>query len=43
MHRVMYEWLEHVLVRETDIDLLSLAVAAVGFSILDVITPQIPD
>jgi tetratricopeptide (TPR) repeat protein len=43
MHRVMYEWLVHVLVRETDIDLLSLAVAAVGFSIPDVIAPRIPD
>jgi len=43
MHRVMYEWLVHVLVRETDINFLTLAVAAVGFSIPDVIMPALPD
>jgi tetratricopeptide (TPR) repeat protein len=43
MHRVMYEWLVHVLVRETDTDLLNLAVSAVGFSIPDVIRPKTPD
>ncbi|KAJ9137084.1 hypothetical protein NKR23_g9430 [Pleurostoma richardsiae] len=42
MHRVMYEWLAHTLVRETDPEFLTIAVAAVGFAVPDVLTPGLP-